>query len=153
MKRPDRTFENAVITDTVKTLEGLTLNIHGVPARLFPDGEVHYSQDVFERLHALTRQTLEQNPGISGVLEVNFADAPPLESKQAPPNPISLEIARAIGASGLTHAEVAKRLGVSRPLVSRWTHPRYTGHTVETLERLANALGKKLEVKLIDHAA
>jgi predicted XRE-type DNA-binding protein len=153
MKHPNRTFENAVVTDTVKTPEGLTLNIHGVPARLFPDGETHYSQDVFERLHVLTRQTLEQNLGKVAVLNVNFADAAPLEPKQTLPNPISLEIARAIGESGLTHAEVAQRLGVSRPLVSRWTHPRYTGHTVETLERLAYALGKKLEVKLIDHAA
>jgi transcriptional regulator with XRE-family HTH domain len=79
------------------------------------------------------------------VLELEYG-----ESEEPPQlsNRISLVIARAIEQSGLSKAEVSRRMGVPRALLTRWTHPRYMGHTVDTLERIATALGGTLEVKI-----
>lgn len=61
-------------------------------------------------------------------------------------NPVSLEIERAIAATGLSEAEVARRMGTSRAAMSRITNPFYFGHSLNTLRRLAEALGMELEV-------
>ncbi len=152
MKKTPIQFEPQNVTDSVYVSENLELRIHNVPAQVHSSGEVEYAQDVFQRLDHFTRTTLEQNPDARGVLEVDFKSAPLLESEAKIANPVSLEITRAIRESGLTHAQLAERMGVSRPLVTRWTHPQYHGHTVETLERLARALGKVLEVRMTDAA-
>lgn len=66
----------------------------------------------------------------------------------AEPDPVALEVARAIAESGLTHREVAERMGVPRPSVSRLADPFYDGHSLASLRRLANALGLQVDVGL-----
>nr|AWJ66286.1 hypothetical protein [uncultured bacterium] len=61
-------------------------------------------------------------------------------------NPVSIEIDRIISASGLSQAEVARRMGTSPASISRITNPFFFGHKVDTLRRVAEAVGKKLEV-------
>lgn len=55
--------------------------------------------------------------------------------------------------AGLTQAEVAKRMGSSVPAVSRLENALLTGSkpspSLDTLQRYANALGKRLEVSLL----
>lgn len=62
------------------------------------------------------------------------------------PNPVSLKLERLLQERGVTHAELARRLGVSRPAVSRLLNPNYDGHSVPSLRRIAEALGVQLEV-------
>jgi transcriptional regulator with XRE-family HTH domain len=49
---------------------------------------------------------------------------------------------------GLGQAELAKRLGTSQPAISRIEHDQVSP-TVETLERILNALGETLRVSML----
>lgn len=66
----------------------------------------------------------------------------------APTNPVSLGIERAVRQSGLSGAEVARRLGTTRSVLSRLTDPFYWGHSLDSLRRLARALGGEVEVRV-----
>ncbi|MEX2536270.1 MAG: type II toxin-antitoxin system HicB family antitoxin [Trueperaceae bacterium] len=66
----------------------------------------------------------------------------------APMNPVSLEIESAMDSIGITQAELARKMGVSRSVASRITDPFYFGHSVRTLRRVADALGVDLEIRL-----
>ena len=70
------------------------------------------------------------------------------------PDPVSVAVERAIKRSRLSKQDVAQRMGVSASAISRLTDPYYHGHSLESLRRLASALGSKLEVKFpIEQAA
>lgn len=66
----------------------------------------------------------------------------------APVNPISLEIAEALKSTGISQAELARRIGTSRSAVSRMVNPFYWGHSMDLLRRVAEALGLQIEVRL-----
>lgn len=66
----------------------------------------------------------------------------------APMNPVSLEIAQALERTGISQAELARRIGTSRSAVSRMVNPFYWGHSMDVLRRVAEALGLQIEVKL-----
>ena len=66
----------------------------------------------------------------------------------APQNPVSLELARVMIAKGLSGAEVARRMGLPRQVVSRMINPFYWGHSVSSLRRFAEAVGGTLEVRV-----
>ena len=68
-------------------------------------------------------------------------------------NPVSLEVARAIRASGLTQVELASRMGTGQAAVWRLTDPFYWGHSLDSLRRLAIAMGKGVEVRFTGEAA
>ncbi len=63
------------------------------------------------------------------------------------PDPVSRELNRVICESGRSKADVARMLGVKPPQVSQWTSPHYHQHGMETLRRVADALGLEVEVK------
>ncbi|MEX2541021.1 MAG: type II toxin-antitoxin system HicB family antitoxin [Trueperaceae bacterium] len=63
-------------------------------------------------------------------------------------NPVSIEVENALESTGVTRAELARRLGVPRSVVSRITDPFYFGHSVSTLRRVADALGVDLQIRL-----
>ena len=52
-----------------------------------------------------------------------------------------------IGA-GLTQRELSERMGVSVSAVTKM-ETRKAGHSVETLERVAKAIGKKLQIDFV----
>jgi antitoxin HicB len=68
-----------------------------------------------------------------------------LEVEPAPINPVSLEIERALDSAGINQAELARRLGVSRASVSNLLDPFYFGHSMASLQRVADALGMRLD--------
>jgi ribosome-binding protein aMBF1 (putative translation factor) len=51
--------------------------------------------------------------------------------------------------AGLTQRELARRLGIRQPLISRLEEGEYTGHSWATLQRIATALGCRLELRLV----
>lgn len=49
---------------------------------------------------------------------------------------------------GITQTELAKRMGVKQPALSRLERGAISKATIETLKKIANALGARLVVKL-----
>lgn len=68
----------------------------------------------------------------------------------APLNPVNLEVKRALAATGKSLRQLAQKIGISQPTLSRLQNPFYWGHTVATLRGLADALGVRLQVKFAD---
>jgi transcriptional regulator with XRE-family HTH domain len=56
---------------------------------------------------------------------------------------------KAMKAQKVTPAEMARRMGTSRPTVYRLLDPNERGATLDTLERASLALGLDLEIKLV----
>ncbi len=95
----------------------------------------------------LDADALRLDPEESGAGHVLLGRTPPL-----PANTVSAEIARALRDSGLTQRALAGRMGTTQSAVSRLLSPHYHGQTVGALERLADALGMDLEVRLLPKA-
>ena len=53
-------------------------------------------------------------------------------------------------AAGLTQAALAKRAGTTASVISRLEDADYEGHSLSLLRRIAEALGKRVEVRLVD---
>lgn len=135
--------EERPITQTFDLPGGGAVVLRDVPATVDPGtGEV-----IGYRL-AVSRAigTLLARAQADGQAELTF-DPELLEAPTAP-DPISLELRRAMRQRGLTGSEVARLLGVKPPLVSRWLSPNYHQHNIETLRRLADVLGYELEISL-----
>jgi predicted XRE-type DNA-binding protein len=64
------------------------------------------------------------------------------------PDPISLEVQRALKLAGVTQTEAAKRTGLTQPTIARLANPNYHGHSIESLRRLGQGLGLQLEVRI-----
>jgi antitoxin HicB len=56
---------------------------------------------------------------------------------------------KAMKAQKVSPAEMARRMGTSRPTVYRLLDPAERGATLDTLERASRALGLQLEIKLV----
>jgi antitoxin HicB len=56
---------------------------------------------------------------------------------------------REMKAQNITPAEMARRMGTSRPTVYRLLDPAEPGATLDTLERASLALGLDLEIRLV----
>ncbi|MGH9367532.1 MAG: helix-turn-helix domain-containing protein [Thermoanaerobaculia bacterium] len=61
---------------------------------------------------------------------------------------IARELARLRHEQGVSQAEIARRLKTSQQAVSRLEHPDYEGHSLRTLARYAESLGKELRFVL-----
>lgn len=51
--------------------------------------------------------------------------------------------------AGLTQAELARLVGTDQSVISRLEDADYDGHSLAMLRRIAAALGKRLEVRLV----
>jgi transcriptional regulator with XRE-family HTH domain len=60
---------------------------------------------------------------------------------------LALQIAALRQKAGLSQKELAKLLGTSQQQVSRLESPEYHGHSLNTLQRLAEVLNAKLRVE------
>lgn len=65
-------------------------------------------------------------------------------------NEVSVAIEVALREQGVTYAELARRMGVPRSVVTRLTDPFYFGHTTRTLRNVARALGRALRVAFVE---
>ena len=68
-------------------------------------------------------------------------------------NPVSLEVERALRATGKSLRQLSQEIGSAQPTLSRLQNPFYWGHSLVSLRQLAAALGVSLQVKFLDSAA
>jgi antitoxin HicB len=59
------------------------------------------------------------------------------------------QIRQAMGASGITHSEMAERMQTSRSQVARLLDPDNTSVQLDTLQRAAHAVGRSLKLELV----
>ena len=52
-------------------------------------------------------------------------------------------------AAGLTQKELAALIGSKQPVIARLEDADYEGHSVSMLHRIASALGKQLDIRLL----
>ena len=120
--------------ETVKQAMSEALAVH-LEGEVLPKAKTRTREDAARHAKKVLQEDLTSSDVIA------FVDL-------APMNPISLEIAKAIGASGFTQSEVAKRLGTHQSAMSRLADPFYWGHSFSAVRRLAEILGHTLNVKL-----
>ena len=101
-------------------------------------------------LHILALQEAGQSIPKQKTLRAADEDtnAEVVQIEPTPINPVSLELEAALKSAGITQAELARRMGVSRVVVNRILDPLAPDHKVSTLKRVAEALDKRLEVVL-----
>ncbi|MDL2344224.1 helix-turn-helix transcriptional regulator [Deinococcus sp. MIMF12] len=135
------------MTHTFPSREGVTVILHEVPTTLDAEtGEViGFRLDVSRAIEHLVQDAARGQ--VSGATVERHYEALPRLSVPTP-DPVSLELRRVLRERGLTGAEIAERLGIKPPLISRWLSPTYHGHGMETLRRIADALDMDVEVKL-----
>jgi transcriptional regulator with XRE-family HTH domain len=51
--------------------------------------------------------------------------------------------------AGLTQSELAKRVGTTQPVIARLEDADYKGHSLRMLVRIANALGREVDVRFV----
>lgn len=64
-------------------------------------------------------------------------------------NPVSLELEKALEATGVSRAELARRMNTTPSAISRLTDPFYFGHSTKTLASAATALGAELQINFV----
>ena len=52
-------------------------------------------------------------------------------------------------AAGLTRAELAKLIGAQQPVIARLEDADYQGHSLTMLQRIAEALNQRLELRFL----
>lgn len=52
--------------------------------------------------------------------------------------------------AGLTQAQLAKLVGTDQSVISRLEDADYDGHSMSMLRRIAEALGKRVEIRFVD---
>lgn len=55
-------------------------------------------------------------------------------------------------AAGLSQTQLAKMVGTDQAVISRLEDADYEGHSLTMLRRIAEALGKKLDIRFVDAA-
>ncbi len=65
---------------------------------------------------------------------------------------LGLRIARLRHERGLSQAELAGRVNTSQSVISRYEAADYDNYSLETLRRLADALGADLRIELLEKA-
>jgi ribosome-binding protein aMBF1 (putative translation factor) len=66
---------------------------------------------------------------------------------------VGSEILAARTRVGLTQKQLADRVGMHQSAIARLEDADYDGHSLKTLERIASALGKRVQVSFVDQHA
>lgn len=51
---------------------------------------------------------------------------------------------------GLTQKELAEKVGTQQPVIARLEDADYEGHSLSMLNRIAEKLGKRLEIRMVE---
>lgn len=96
-----------------------------------------------------------RNASAVGILNREFGSDPNYQAGLAEER-TKLQAARAIHdariAAGLTQQELARRVGTTQSVIARLEDADYEGHTLKMLNRIAAALDRKVEVRLVSAA-
>ncbi|AZI45077.1 XRE family transcriptional regulator (plasmid) [Deinococcus psychrotolerans] len=123
---------------------GFSVTVFGVPTTFSADGEeLGFDLKVMRDLDLLIARAVEAAAPNVQVLELQYLPLAPA------PDPVSLELRRALRLRQMSGAQVAQQLGVTPPVVSRWLSPDYHAHGMETLRRMAEVLEMDVEVRLV----
>lgn len=124
--------------------DGLSITVLDVPTTFTEDGgEVGFDARVMRDLEVLITRAIQGAPSGTHQLEVRY------ERVAGEMDAVSLELRRALRARRMTGAQVAEKLGVKPPVVSRWLSPDYHAHGMDALRRIADALDMDVEVRLV----
>ena len=52
--------------------------------------------------------------------------------------------------AGISQVELAKLVGTSQPTIARLEDADYEGHSLSMLQRIAEALGKRIEIQMVE---
>lgn len=102
-------------------------------------------------------ETLEQAHQMAiECLSCHLQDDEPIEEREAEegeeivypdfPIALALTIRKLRKASGLSQTEAARRVGVSQAIWSRWEDPSRCNATAETIAKIAQAFGRRVEM-------
>lgn len=132
---------------------GVQITVRGVPTTFSEAGEeLGFDLKVVRQLDALIAQaldTLARGPDGTGTPSLNLTYAEVLPA----PDPVSLELRRALRTRRMNGAQMAQKLGVTPPVVSRWLSPDYHAHGMDALRRMAEVLDMDVEVRLVPRRA
>ncbi|MFQ5970868.1 MAG: helix-turn-helix domain-containing protein [Alphaproteobacteria bacterium] len=97
---------------------------------------------------------VKKNPHVGSSLEDFLAEQGILDESEAVAlkRVIAWQFGAAMKQEKVTKAQMARRMGTSRPSVDRLLDPSNTAVTLKTLTRAANALGKSLSFQLSERA-
>ncbi len=70
------------------------------------------------------------------------------EATAITPDPVSLEVQRALKIAQVSQVEAAERTGLTQPTIARLANIHYHGHSIESLRKLSKGLGLQLEVRM-----
>lgn len=102
-----------------------------------------YSTGVREHIEQLERE----------LREYEYFKSQPRVIRAYAPEKDSLNIAKAIAGArisrGLTQAELAERIQCQQENIARWESESYQGYTVKQLQRIAEAVGARLEINFV----
>ncbi|HYC05745.1 MAG TPA: helix-turn-helix transcriptional regulator [Azospirillaceae bacterium] len=97
---------------------------------------------------------MDENPRLGGTLEDLLAEEGIRDEvyDEAVKRVIAWQFEQAMQADGVAKAALAKAMGTSRTQVDRILDPENVAVSLETLDRAARALGKRLRITLEDAA-
>ena len=122
----------------------LEITVSGVPTTFSADGEeLGFDLKVMRDLELLITRSVDAAVPGTTVLELQYLPLAPA------PDPVSLELRRALRLRRMSGVQVAQHLGVTPPVVSRWLSPEYHAHGMESLRRVAEVLEMDVEVRLV----
>jgi ribosome-binding protein aMBF1 (putative translation factor) len=114
--------------------------------------EVRRLRDVRRRLDAESEEIKAKGARVKEVV-----DSATFPTVQSGPLPKSATLAEAMSllmeariSSGLSLADINERTGMDRSMLSKLERREDANPTIETLNRIADAMGKKLVVSLVD---
>ena len=134
------------------------MELFGYPAVFYQEAGDDASQVRFPGLDLVTwGETLEQAREMAReCLSCHLQDDEPVEERAAEegeemiypdlPIALALTIRKMRKAARLNQTEAARRVGVSQAVWSKWEDPSRCNATAETIERIARAFGRRVEI-------
>lgn len=93
----------------------------------------------YDALEVIDRTILNDNPGLRELAHEATVNAL-----------VASAIYEARKDAGLTQTELAAMIGTKQPVISQLENADYDGHSLTMLKRIADALGKRLEIRFVD---
>lgn len=123
---------------TLKRIEGVQAQIEKVRKSHGPEKAEAFTQVMQRHLADLKEQIRVYD-------ELKEKGLEPLRPRH--PSEVGTYLVKARIVSGLTQSELAKKLGVSQPMVFKYENSEYQGVNLETLSRVAKTLGVSLNLE------